>query len=177
MIILFASYAPIGCQFIEAQQPISNPIESQHSTDTQGLIPNPIGDSHPMDVAGGVFSFILVVGFAFLIPVVFFFLFYFFLAWSGLKILKIKGITRTKIALYALAMFLATSFLQLIISSFLGNVAIPYFPQLINVIVFFSLTLVIFKYYFLLSGRNLWHLFLYTIVVNLVLSFLFLTFF
>lgn len=159
LVIFFAYCILSGCHFIEAQQPISNPIEEPHT----------------MEVAGGIFSYIFSFGLAFLIPVVFFFLFHYFFIWSGLKILKIKGITKAKILLYVFAMFLSTSFLQGIINNITASLPVFY---LSNAFVSFLLVFVIFKYYFLLSGKKLWYLSLYvvvlSIILNLTLRFLFL---
>ncbi len=174
LVIFFASCVLVDCQFLEAQQPIPNPIENQHSTDTRGTIPNPIEDPQPIDIAGGLLSYAFSIGPFLLISVIGFFLINYFIIVLGLKILKIKEIPKSKIILYVFIMFIVGFILQLATNNiiFLKNLD-TVLIYLINSLISFGITLVVIKYYFLLSGKKLWIFFLYLIAVNLLLRLLF----
>lgn len=151
LLVLFISYIPVSHQLAEGQEEIPNPLKGQ-----------------PKDVAGGILSFIFNFGFAALLPIFVFFLVSYFLILLGLKILKIEGVTRSKIIVYIFIMFLMGSFLQPVINKSLVDAVNTLALYLINSLISFGIAFAILKYYFSLSGRKLWFFFLYLIVINLI---------
>ena len=152
LLAIFISYMPFGCQLVEGQEQLPNPLKAQ-----------------PKDVAGGIFSWIFNFGFVALLPIlIFFFLISYFLILLGLKILKIEGVTRSKIVVYIFVMFLVGFFLQPVVNKFLAGAVNAPILYLINSLISFGIALVILKYYFLLFGKKLWFFFLYLIIINLI---------
>jgi len=109
----------------------------------------------------------------FLVPILVFgvwFLIFYFLILLGFRILKIKGIPRSKITVYVFVMFLLGLFLNsavLAVFESVSNRIILYFT---SVLISFLVVFLLLKYYFLLSGKKLWQFLLYLVVLSFILS-------
>ncbi|MFC1663889.1 hypothetical protein ACFL0A_02085 [Patescibacteria group bacterium] len=152
LLTIFVSCGIFSYQIVEGQE-LSNPLKAQ-----------------PKDVAGGIFSLIFNLGLLVLFPIFIFFVISYFLISLGLKILKIEGISRSKIVVYIFMMFLLGSFLQPAVNKFLGNAVNMPTLYLINTLISFGIALLLLKYYFLLFGKKLWQFLLYLIALNLIFS-------
>lgn len=100
-----------------------------------------------------------------------FFIVPYFLMVVGLKIFKIKNISRGKIVFYLIILFSFGSFVSPLIKDALveifDNAILNY---IINGLVSYALTLIVLRYYFKLTGRNLWMYFFYLIVIGIWLG-------
>ena len=91
---------------------------------------------------------------------------YYLFVLFGLKIFKIENVSKKKVAVYLLSILI-----RVIIFIYAGkfvdftNNFIHFGIYLIN----FAIDIVLFRYYFLLTGKKLWQLFLYFVSISLVL--------
>ena len=113
--------------------------------------------------------------FLFFLPIIYFFFIIlapYFIILGGLKILNIQGISSSKIIgyviIYVILFFLVEKFFNPLVG--LGtesNRLISYFT---NNLIYLAINFLLLKYYFQLSGKKLWHFFLYLIIAGLIFS-------
>ena len=112
------------------------------------------------------FSFLYM----FIVPIIWFLVCY-YLILTGFKILKIKGIPKSKVAVYILVMFLFNLFLNSVILTALKDISDnKLILHFVNLLVSFLIVFLLLKYYFLLSGKKLWQFLLYLIVLSVTFS-------
>lgn len=142
-----------GSQFVKAQQEVSNPLKTQ-----------------PENATGQAFSFIFHLSVVFLLPFLVSFLILYSLISLGFKILNIRKVSRSKIVVYIIVIFLIAAFLYPIVNKVFANSVSAPILYLIQSLTLLGVTFVLLKYYFSLSGRKFWSFLLYLIIAQIVLS-------
>ena len=93
---------------------------------------------------------------------------------GGLKFLQIRGIPRSKVFVFYLSImiiaFLTERFFNPFLVYILKITSSRILYGVINNSIYLVVNFILLKYYFQLSGKKLWYLFLYFIVVGLIFS-------
>lgn len=107
-----------------------------------------------------IYTFILIVGFVVS----------YFLILALFKILHITGIPKSKVIIYILAMFFLGLSLNHVIPAVLKGVSNEFILYSANILISFLIVFLFMKYYFQLSGKKLWQVLLFLIILSLVFS-------
>jgi hypothetical protein len=131
-------------------------------------ISNPL-NAQPSDLIKSLFQWIWFLVIA-AIPIFGWFLVSCLLILLGFKILKIKEIPRSKIVFFLFVIFLLSLFVTPAVNKIFENVLSKPLIIFVNVFIYFGISFLLLKYYFLLSRKKLWQFLLYLIVINITFS-------
>lgn len=112
--------------------------------------------------------------FYFFLPVYFFLIFIApcLIIWGGLKILRISGISRSKIIgyviIYVVLFFLIEELFKPLVG--LSTESKRFISYFIDNFIYLVANFLLLKYYFHFSGKKLWQFFFYLIITGLILS-------
>lgn len=92
--------------------------------------------------------------------------------WGGLKILRISGISRSKIIGYVIIYIVLFFLIEELFKPLVGLSTEPkrFISYFTDNLIYLVANFLLLKYYFHLSGKKLWQFFFYLIITGLILS-------